>query len=133
VFRVRVPPLRERRDDVPLLVDHFIARFRETLGKPVRSIADDALDRLVDHAWPGNVRELENVIERAMILADGTAYGQLPANVVNARCPLGGKSFALKPARRRWRRRSAARLRAGGNQRMPHDCSRSATGHCSTS
>ena len=71
MFRVRVPPLRERREDIPLLVDHFIARFRETLGRPVRTIADDALERLLAHAWPGNVRELENVIERAMILADG--------------------------------------------------------------
>ena len=71
VFRLHVPPLRQRREDVPLLVDHFIGRFREALGKPIRTIADDALDRLVDHAWPGNVRELENVIEGAFAIDVG--------------------------------------------------------------
>jgi two-component system response regulator AtoC len=71
VLRVRVPPLRERREDIPLLVDHFVAQLRQGLGKNVRGIADDALARLATHAWPGNVRELENVIERAVILADG--------------------------------------------------------------
>ena len=71
VVRLEVPPLRDRRDDIPLLVDHFLARFREQLGRPVRAVADDALDLLVEYAWPGNVRELENLIERAVILSDG--------------------------------------------------------------
>ena len=71
VVRLEVPPLRDRRDDIPLLVDHFLARFREQLGRPVRAVADDALDLLVGYAWPGNVRELENLIERAVILSDG--------------------------------------------------------------
>ncbi len=83
VLRIHVPPLRERRQDVPLLVDHFLAHFREALGRPVRAIADDALDRLVRYAWPGNVRELENVMERAVILARGdqVTLSELPANV----------------------------------------------------
>ena len=110
VFRVKVPPLRERREDVPLLVDHFIARFRETLGRPVRTIADDALDRLLAHSWPGNVRELENVIERAMILADGDriTLRELPdavtAERVNAPAPSapGGGDFSMRRARRRF-------------------------------
>jgi two-component system response regulator AtoC len=86
VLRVRVPPLRERREDIPLLVDHFLAHFREALGRPLRAIADDALDALVRYAWPGNVRELENVIERAAILAEGDRLGlrELPAGVVEA-------------------------------------------------
>jgi len=71
VVRLEVPPLRDRRDYIPLLVDHFLARFREQLGRPVRAVADDALDLLVEYAWPGNVRELENLIERAVILSDG--------------------------------------------------------------
>jgi two-component system response regulator AtoC len=109
VFRVRVPPLRERRDDVPLLVDHFIARFRETLGKPVRTIADDALDRMVEHAWPGNVRELENVVERAMILADSDriTLADLPEAIAAPRkkapaaaAPSG--DFSMRRARRRF-------------------------------
>jgi len=71
VVRVKVPALRERRDDIPLLADHFLARFREQLGRPLRGIADDAMGRLRAYRWPGNVRELENVIERAVILAEG--------------------------------------------------------------
>jgi two-component system response regulator AtoC len=108
VFRVRVPPLRERREDVPLLVDHFIARFRETLGKPVRTIADDALDRMVDHAWPGNVRELENVVERAVILADSDriTLADLPEAIAAPRSkptlsPASG-DFSMRRARRRF-------------------------------
>ncbi|HEU4428805.1 MAG TPA: sigma-54 dependent transcriptional regulator [Myxococcota bacterium] len=83
VVRVTVPPLRERREDVPLLVDHFLAQLRASLGKPVRGVADDALTKLVAYSWPGNVRELENVIERAMILADGDriTLRELPDNV----------------------------------------------------
>jgi two-component system, NtrC family, response regulator AtoC len=109
VFRVRVPPLRERREDVPLLVDHFIHRFRDTLGRPVRTIADDALDRLLEHAWPGNVRELENVIERAMILADGDritlrelpdAIASPPVAATEA-APSAG-DFSMRRARRRF-------------------------------
>jgi len=108
VFRVRVPPLRERRDDVPLLVDHFITHFRETLGKPVRTIADDALDRLVDHHWPGNVRELENVIERAMILADSDriTVADLPDGITAPRKrpsgPAPSGDFSMRRARKRF-------------------------------
>jgi two-component system response regulator AtoC len=109
VFRVRVPPLRERREDVPLLVDHFIARFRNALGKPVRTIADEALDRLVDHAWPGNVRELENVLERAIILANGDRIqvGDLPDAIAapskpSPNAPAATGDFSMRRARRRF-------------------------------
>jgi len=71
VVRLEVPPLRSRREDIPLLVDHFLARLSRDLGKPVRRISEEALERLLHHAWPGNVRELENVMERAIILTDG--------------------------------------------------------------
>jgi two-component system response regulator AtoC len=71
VVQLKVPPLRERREDIPLLVDHFVSHFRQVLGKPIQRVSDPVLNRLVQHHWPGNVRELENVIERAMILADG--------------------------------------------------------------
>ena len=86
VVRVTVPPLRERREDIPLLVDHFLAQFRASLGKAVRGVADDALAKLVAYAWPGNVRELENVIERAVILANGDriTLRELPENVAHA-------------------------------------------------
>jgi two-component system response regulator AtoC len=71
VVRLEVPPLRERREDIPLLVDHFLSRFRQQLGKNVHRVSDEALERLVGYDWPGNVRELENLIERALILTDG--------------------------------------------------------------
>jgi two-component system, NtrC family, response regulator AtoC len=64
--------LRERRDDVPLLVDHFLHKHRYTAGSDPARISQGALQQLMDYDWPGNVRELENVIERAVILAQGT-------------------------------------------------------------
>jgi formate hydrogenlyase transcriptional activator len=71
VLPLRVPPLRERPEDVPLLVDHFLAAFRRKLGKPLRGVAPETLERLRRYSWPGNVRELENVLERACVLARG--------------------------------------------------------------
>jgi two-component system response regulator AtoC len=85
VVRLEVPPLRERPKDIPLLLDHFLARFRDTLGKPVRALSDEALEHLVAYPWPGNIRELENVIERAIILADGDVLGlrELPEGITS--------------------------------------------------
>lgn len=104
VLRLIVPPLRERQADVPLLVDHFLARFRDTLGRPVRGVSDEALDKLVRYRWPGNVRELENVIERAVILSrsDHIDVTELPHNVVDdpgGEGPVPG-DFSLKRGRR---------------------------------
>lgn len=70
VFPIRVPPLRERVDDIPALVAHFVAKHAEKLGKQVPGVTDDALARLLTFPYPGNVRELENEIERAVLLAD---------------------------------------------------------------
>jgi formate hydrogenlyase transcriptional activator len=69
VLPIRVPPLRERRGDIPHLIRHFIAHFQRKLGKPLTGIDADSLRRLQAHTWPGNVRELRNVIERACVLA----------------------------------------------------------------
>jgi len=110
VVRVTVPPLRERREDIPLLVDHFLAQFRASLGKNVRGVADDALGKLVAYAWPGNVRELENVIERAVILAneDRITLRELPENLkgsAQAAAPAAPpipSDFSLGAARRRF-------------------------------
>jgi two-component system, NtrC family, response regulator len=73
VVRIDVPPLRERRSDIPLLVDHFIRKFGERLGRAITDVAPDAMRSLLAYSWPGNVRELENVIERAMVLSPGGA------------------------------------------------------------
>jgi DNA-binding NtrC family response regulator len=67
VIEIRIPPLRERREDIPLLARHFVERFAHELGKDVGDISDGALKVLMDYNWPGNVRELENAIERAIV------------------------------------------------------------------
>ena len=71
VFPIRVPPLRERKDDIPLLVQHFVERCGARVGKKIHVIPQRVLDQLEAYRWPGNVRELEHVIERAMILSQG--------------------------------------------------------------
>ncbi|MBI2369827.1 MAG: sigma 54-interacting transcriptional regulator [Deltaproteobacteria bacterium] len=71
VVTIHLPPLRERRDDIPLLLDHFIGKFSRQLGKEVRSVSRPALRALMGYDWPGNVRELANVIERAVLLTAG--------------------------------------------------------------
>jgi formate hydrogenlyase transcriptional activator len=71
VFPVRLPALRDRRDDIPLLVRFFVAKFAARLGKRIETIGTGTLELLVAYQWPGNIRELENVLERAAILADG--------------------------------------------------------------
>ncbi len=98
------PPLRDRRKDIPLLVDHFIGHFRHALGCTARGIADDALERLVAYDWPGNIRELENAIERAMISSrrDRITRRDLPAGIVDPNPSAGdtGEDLGLKRARR---------------------------------
>jgi formate hydrogenlyase transcriptional activator len=71
VFPIRVPPLRERREDIPGLVRHFVQRFNQRLGTSATDVDADTLRILAEYAWPGNVRELENVIERALIVSSG--------------------------------------------------------------
>ena len=73
VVPLRVPPLRERRDDIPLLVRHFAAKVAAANGRPVPTVSDAALDVLMAHDWPGNVRELSHAVERAVVLEPGDA------------------------------------------------------------
>jgi len=73
VFGIYLPPLRERKTDIPLLADHFIEKYAADQGKDVRRIATSAIDLLMSYHWPGNVRELENSIERAVLLCEGGA------------------------------------------------------------
>jgi len=72
VIAIELPPLREHKEDIPLLVHHFIEKFNIEMGGKVERIAEEALDILMKYDWPGNVRELENVIERAMVITRGT-------------------------------------------------------------
>jgi len=75
VISIQLPPLRERKDDIPLLVHHFLQKYAEENGRPVLEIASETLDLLMDYDWPGNVRELENVIERGVVLTPGRVLG----------------------------------------------------------
>lgn len=86
VFSIVIPPLRDRRSDIPLMVDHFITKYSSAMSKGVTRIAPEALDMLVRYNWPGNVRELENVIERAMVLAQPPEIGpnDLPFQLTQA-------------------------------------------------
>jgi DNA-binding NtrC family response regulator len=83
IVPVRVPPLRERREDVPALAVHFLEKFREETGRDVSEISPEALSLLVDYDWPGNVRELENAVQRAVVLAPDRriAVDQLPPEI----------------------------------------------------
>jgi two-component system response regulator AtoC len=83
VVPVFLPPLRERRDDIPLLVEHFRQKYNARLKKSVEAVAEDALLALAAYAWPGNIRELENVLERTILFAEGTTIrvADLPASL----------------------------------------------------
>ncbi len=85
VVPLHIPPLRERRDDIPVLAQHFLARYAPQLAGGRRVLTDAALERLLRHAWPGNVRELENALKRALVLSSSE--------------PLGGDDFAFLEAR----------------------------------
>ena len=86
VVPIPLPPLRERADDIPLLVAHFVERFRRETGKPITGVTPDATSALLEYAWPGNVRELENAIEHAFVRCTGTeiALAHLPREVRSA-------------------------------------------------
>jgi DNA-binding NtrC family response regulator len=76
VFTIQLPPLKERREDIPLLVHHFIEKFNGETGKRVQGVAPSALAVLQSYPWPGNIRELRNTVERAMILVDGEVISE---------------------------------------------------------
>jgi transcriptional regulator with PAS, ATPase and Fis domain len=82
VLPIHLPPLRERREDIPLLIAHFLQKFSKDLGKDVRGVTPEALAVLERYHWPGNIRELENVLERAIVLGAGDMLGAdaLPAS-----------------------------------------------------
>jgi DNA-binding NtrC family response regulator len=92
VITIELPPLRQRREDIPLLVDFFLKKYAEENDRPVRRITPEALRPLMSYSWPGNVRELENVIERAVVLSSGTeiALDLLPDNLLGR-----GPAFTL--------------------------------------
>ena len=82
VVPIRVPPLAERREDIPDLVDYFMEQISQATGLPQRTIGDDAMAVLQSHDWPGNVRQLRNNVERLMILAGGEPDAVITANML---------------------------------------------------
>jgi len=90
VLPILVPPLRDRREDIPLLIDHFVARNNVRLGTSIRGLDTESRRLLFEYPWPGNVRELENTIERAMVLAEGDQIvaQDLPERLREARDPV---------------------------------------------
>jgi formate hydrogenlyase transcriptional activator len=102
VFPIEVPPLRERAEDVPLLVSHFVHHFARRMGKTIETVPDESMDALIRYPWPGNIRELQNLIERAVILSSGSVlrvplqYLRSPA----ANGPHKGRSRTLADAER---------------------------------
>ena len=102
VVRIHLPALRERSEDIPELVRHFVDRFNRRLGLHVTGLSASAMRALVEYPWPGNVRELENVVERAMVLTDGPQLDveQLPALSTPAPRPDGASPLDLSVKRR---------------------------------
>jgi DNA-binding NtrC family response regulator len=82
VVQIKLPPLRDRRVDIPLLVNAFLEKFSDP-ARPIRTISEDAMRRIMAYDWPGNIRELENAIERAVALGSGPILhvGDLPSNL----------------------------------------------------
>src|SRR5262249_23708088 len=89
VFPIAIPPLRERRDDIPALVTHCVERFSMRVGKRIQYVPPETLAALMAYDWPGNIRELQNVIERAVIMSDG---GVLPNPL-----PFGARAVVPAP------------------------------------
>jgi len=95
VLPIAVPPLRERKEDIPLLAAHFLKKYNRRMGLDVARMEPDCLQRLLAYDWPGNVRELENVVERTMALADGPTLtvGDLPPELRDPAAAPGGERF----------------------------------------
>ncbi len=117
-FIITIPPLRDRRDDIPLMAHDFVRRSAARMEKDVQNISADAMTRLVRYDWPGNVRELEHAIERAVILARGTAITvrELPAEIARGNSSLrAGETLDLEENERRLIRLALERF--DGNRR----------------
>jgi two-component system response regulator HydG len=108
VVPLRLPPLRERREDIPLLVEHLVRKHALRLARPPLQPDAEAMKALLDHAWPGNIRELEHAIERGLLLARGDriTLGDLPPELAQApQDAAGGGEGRYRRARDAWERR----------------------------
>jgi two-component system response regulator HydG len=94
VVALTIPPLRERREDIPLLAQHFLRHFSEKNHKPIKGFTPQAMDRFIRHAWPGNVRELMNAVERGVVLSRSEYLGEEDLPLIAAETPAGEKASA---------------------------------------
>ena len=90
VFPIVLPPLRRRREDIPMLVAHFVNRYATSMAKQIDKVTSDAMEALIHYQWPGNIRELQNFIERAVILTNGDVLqlSELPSSPIVPRAPV---------------------------------------------
>ena len=124
VIRITLPPLRERKEDIPMLAHHFVAKYAAETKKPIQAITPEALRLLAVHSWPGNVRELANAIERAVVLCSGDRIGPddltvlCPATATRASAalPMAPGGFHAQMAAYKRAVVKAALQQAGGNQ-----------------
>ncbi|MEI9479322.1 MAG: helix-turn-helix domain-containing protein, partial [Deltaproteobacteria bacterium] len=99
VFPITVPPLRQRKEDIPLMVQAFVERYARKLGKQITSIQKETMKALQDYPWPGNIRELESIIERAVILCPGPVL-QLADKLETSSLPFSSTVKTLKEMER---------------------------------
>jgi formate hydrogenlyase transcriptional activator len=93
VFPIFIPPLRERREDIPMLVSHFTQLFAHRVNKKIETVPTPTMNALVNYSWPGNIRELQNVIERAVLISNGPVL-KVPLSDLRSRSP---KSLEQRP------------------------------------
>jgi two-component system response regulator HydG len=122
VIPIHLPPLRDRRNDLLLLVRHFLDRFSKTQNKTVKDFSTEVMRRLMDYSWPGNVRELENTIEHAVVLTKGEQIqvSDLPSAFIRAKTPASNKTVSLEESEKqhliealekcRWNKKKAAQI-----------------------
>ncbi|MBC8167254.1 MAG: sigma-54-dependent Fis family transcriptional regulator [Bryobacteraceae bacterium] len=115
VFPVEVPPLRERPEDIPLLLEYFVHRYARQAGKPIKGISRTGLDRLQAYRWPGNIRELQNIIERAVIVSttDTLSINERWLSTASARAVTTAPSLPVGSGRERDRIEMALRKAKG--------------------
>ncbi len=108
VFNIKVPPLRERREDIPLLIEHYLEYFNCALSKKIKGLEKPVLKKFLNHPWPGNIRELKNVLESSMVMAEGQqiTLADLPKDFrdeeLTVDCLLGTDEFSIKVASKKF-------------------------------
>ncbi len=121
VFPIAIPPLRERREDIPLLVEYFIARYARNAGRKIRTVEKKTMELLQSYSWPGNIRELQNIIERSIIVCEGDTFSVDPSwlSRESSQARLESRPFAVKSVTQEKEMIEAALAQAGGKVSGP--------------